>query len=158
MVEKIDDKNVVVLDGDKSDLDLLLDESNGVQVVPIEDEELKQDLKYIRDKHFDLIAKMEEVVHVSIEVAKQSDSEKYITALATLVKEYSNVQKNFLEIARERAYAAQPKEDAKTKEDKSDSSTKSQKTNISANQVFIGSTADYLKQLEEKDAIGKSSK
>lgn len=110
--------------------------SSGTDIVEVKDA-VESDAEYARQNLKDLIAKGNDAVNHIVEIAKQSEHPRAFEVAAGMLKNLADMNKDLLEIQK-RKQDLQPKVTNNTQ-------------NISVDKaVFVGSTAELLKQLKEK--------
>jgi len=125
----------------KKKLNEVLDIEDGVQnvqqiVQPPEgndDEQIDKDYEYTRTNLYNIIERGTEALEEVLEVAKQSQQPRAFEVVSTLVKTISDANKDLLELKNKQK--ALKGEKAKAK-------------NVT-NALFVGSTADFQKMIED---------
>ena len=110
--------------------------STGTDIIEVKDV-VENDAEFARQNIRDLIVKGNDAVNHIVEIAKQSEHPRAFEVAAGMLKNLADMNKDLLEIQK-RKQDLQPKVTNNTQ-------------NISVDKaVFVGSTAELLKQLKEK--------
>jgi hypothetical protein len=105
---------------------------------PVNDEEPENDYKYARENFYNVIEKGSKALEDMLDVAKASEHPRAYEVVSTLMKTLVDANKDLVNLSEKR------KEE--TKEDKP--------SNVTNNNLFVGSTSDLqqvLKDLREKE-------
>jgi hypothetical protein len=107
-----------------------------------QDESVNPDADYSRANYYNLIEKGNEALDGILEVAKESQHPRAYEVAANMIKNLSDVTEKLM-ILQKQQQELKPKEEQATQ------------TNISVDKaVFIGSTADLLRQLKNESNSG----
>jgi hypothetical protein len=129
-MKKINEKLSQVLDIDPIDL-----KENSTEVIEVKDS-IDDDAEYARQNLRNLIDKGNDAANHIVEIAKQSEHPRAFEVAAGMLKNLADMNKDLLEIQKR-------KQDLHQK-------TTNNTQNINVDKaVFIGSTADLIKQLKE---------
>ena len=109
---------------------------------------IKTDYEYSRDTYYDLINKGKQSLDLMIEVARESEHPRAFEVLATMIKNVSDVNDRLMDLNKKNKDINQ-----KEPSNKPQAQIENQHNNI-----FLGSTAELQKLLQQTNAIDVTPK
>ena len=115
-------------------LEPLQDEIINQVVVP--PSTIKNDYDYARDNLYNIIEKGNTALEDIMDIAKQSESARAFEVVTNLIKTMVDANKDLLELAK--------------KKKELDKTEQPEQTNVTNNNLFVGSSAELLKMIKDK--------
>lgn len=109
----------------------------------MDSDNIKTDYEYSRDTYYDLINKGKQSLDLMMEVARESEHPRAFEVLATMIKNISDVNDRLMDLNKKNKDIT-----AKTKSEEQQPQIGHQQNNI-----FLGSTADLQKMLQQQTTI-----
>ena len=109
---------------------------------------IKTDYEYSRDTYYDLINKGKQSLDLMIEVARESEHPRAFEVLATMIKNVSDVNDRLMDLNKKNRDI-----NLKDQPNKPQAQIENQQNNI-----FLGSTAELQKLLQQTNAIDVTPK
>jgi hypothetical protein len=106
------------------------------EVLPATNDDAERDFTYARENLYDVISKGQEALFDMLDVAKQSQHPRAYEVLSGLINTLVAANKDLLDLQKK-------KKDLFKQEEK--------KTNVTNNNLFVGSTAELQKLIKEKN-------
>lgn len=131
---KIDEKLSEVFDVEPLSNAQLIDVSG--EVIPPSDEKVESDYNAIRGNLYTILNQGQEALFHALEVAKQSEHPRAFEVVGNLMKNLSDINHQIIDL--------HTKKSALERKNKPEESTK----NVTNNSIFVGSTADLAKMIE----------
>lgn len=97
---------------------------------------IKNDYDYARDNLYNIIEKGNIALEDIIDIAKQSESARAFEVVTNLIKTMVDANKDLLELAK--------------KKKELDKTEQPDQTNVTNNNLFVGSSAELLKMIKDK--------
>lgn len=108
----------------------------------MDSDNIKNDYEYSRDTYYDLINKGKQSLDLMIEVARESEHPRAFEVLATMIKNISDVNDRLMDLNK------------KNKEINTKTKSEDQpQIGHQQNNIFLGSTADLQKMLQQQTTI-----
>lgn len=97
---------------------------------------IKNDYDYARDNLYNIIEKGNTALEDIMDIAKQSESARAFEVVTNLIKTMVDANKDLLELAK--------------KKKELDKTEQPEQTNVTNNNLFVGSSAELLKMIKDK--------